>query len=128
FLTAIVALALLVDAEMLGDFLGMLADRLGFACAQGVDLRAHRMTAVMRRLDVEQSLARMLEALDRRHFRDAPAFERDRRSAAWMTGFHWCASRRVHDSAASRRDRLVKWIARLEARPGRPTLLHRLQQ
>ena len=47
-LAAIVALALFVDAEMLGDFFGMLADRLGLARAQGVDLGAHRMTTLMR--------------------------------------------------------------------------------
>lgn len=76
---------------MLGDFLGLLANRLGLARAQRVDLRAHRMTAVVRRLDVEQPLARMLEALDGRHFRHARAFERYRRSAAWMVtcGTHW---------------------------------------
>ena len=90
-LAAFVALALFVDAEMLGDFLGLLANRLGLARAQRVDLRAHRMTAVVRRLDVEQPLARMLEALDGRHFRHARAFERYRRSAAWMvtSGTHW---------------------------------------
>jgi hypothetical protein len=107
-LAAFVALALFVDAEMLGDFLGLLVNRLGLARAQRVDLRAHRMTAVVPRLDVEQPLARMLEALDGRHFRHARAFERYRRSAAWMIGFHWCDSCRAHGSGASEWDRLVK--------------------
>src|ERR1700722_1046037 len=66
------------------------------------------MTAVVPRLDVEQPLTRMLEALDCRHFRHARAFERYRRSGAWMIGFHWCDSYRAHGSGAGECDRLVK--------------------
>ena len=60
FLAAFVALALFVNAEVLGDFLGVLGDGLGFARAQRVDLRSHRMPALVRRVDVEQSFAREL--------------------------------------------------------------------
>ena len=55
---AFVALALFVDAEVLGDFLGVLGDGLGLARAERVDLRSHRMPAFVRRVDVEQPLAR----------------------------------------------------------------------
>ena len=87
-LAAFVALALFVDAEMLRDFLGMLADRLRLARAQRVNLRAHRMTTLVRRLDVKEPLARMLEALDGGHFRRACVCERYGTAVMWMLRCH----------------------------------------
>src|ERR1700680_3737472 len=77
-LAAFVALALLVDAEVLGDLFRVLADRLGLARAQRVDLRALRMPSLMRRLDIKEPLTRVLEPLDGRHFRHARIVERYR--------------------------------------------------
>src|SRR5208283_881858 len=64
FLAALVADALLVDAEGLGDFLGLLADSLGLARAERLDLGSKGMPPAARHLDIEQSLAPMLEMFD----------------------------------------------------------------
>jgi hypothetical protein len=85
-LAAFVALALFVDAEVLGDFLGVLADRLGLARTQRVDLPSHRVPALVRRVDVEQPFARELEPLARRHFLHARILERHR--FVWMLHCH----------------------------------------
>src|SRR5262249_24586646 len=83
-LAALIANALLVHPEVLRDFLGLLADRLGFAGAQRGDFGMKSMMTAVGRVDVEQSLARALEMLDLGHVGNVRIRERN-----------GCAARRV---------------------------------